>query len=145
MKEVMGSVEIDAPVAQVWEAVMDFATYSEWNPFMVEMSGELKVGSVYDAVTRVPGRKDMRFPSKVTEMKQHDRLVLRGTQIKGLFWTDHSFNFEQVGPNKTKFCQNIVFKGILVPFAGGRIKDVQKGLDQMNEALKARCEVQIAT
>jgi len=140
MKEIKGSVEIDAPAALVWEAAKDFASYPKWNPFMVSVSGELKVGTVLDVVVRTPGRKDRRFPSKVMEIKEHEQLLFKGTQIKGLVSSDHFIDFVQLGPNKTKFSQNIIFKGIGVPLAGGEIKDSQKGLDQMNGAFKVRCE-----
>lgn len=140
MKEVRGSVEINVPVARVWEVVTDFASYPKWNPFMIEMTGELKLGNVCTAVVRPSGRKDMRFPAKVMEIKEKQILVFNGTPVKGLISDDHFFNFEQKGPDKTEFSQNIVFKGIMVPLAGGVINDTQKGLDEMNKALKTRCE-----
>jgi hypothetical protein len=140
MKEITGSVEINAPIAKVWEVATDFASYPKWNPFMVEMTGELKLGNVCTVVVRAPGRKDTQFPTKVMEMKEKQKLVFKGTPKKGLISDDHFFNFEQIGPDRTKFSQNIVFKGVMVPLAGGVINDSQKGLDEMNKALKTRCE-----
>ena len=38
------TVQIDAPAQIVWEVLVDFDRYSEWNPFCVEASGVLEVG-----------------------------------------------------------------------------------------------------
>jgi hypothetical protein len=140
MKEVKGSVDIDAPVARVWEAVTDFASYPEWNPFIVEIVGELRTGYVFNVVVRAPGRKDMRFPSTVMEIREKEKLDFHGVPKKGLVSSKHLFILEPAGPDRTRFSQSIAFSGVMVPLAGGVIKDAQEGLDRMNEALKARCE-----
>ncbi len=40
----------------------------------------------------------------------------------------------------TRFHQSVVFKGILVPLIGGTLRAHQKGLQEMNAALKKICE-----
>ena len=37
-------VAINAPVEKVWEVLVDFERYHQWNPFCVEASGKLAVG-----------------------------------------------------------------------------------------------------
>ena len=37
-------VAIAAPVEKVWEVLVDFERYHQWNPFCVEASGKLAVG-----------------------------------------------------------------------------------------------------
>ena len=58
----------------------------------------------------------------------------------GLVSDDHLFVIESVGPQKTRFFQSIVFTGLLVPLSGGLISAHQKGLENMNVALKKVCE-----
>ena len=38
------TVQIGAPAQVVWDVLVDFDRYSEWNPFCVEASGVLEVG-----------------------------------------------------------------------------------------------------
>ena len=38
------TVQIAAPAQAVWDVLVDFDRYSEWNPFCVEASGVLEVG-----------------------------------------------------------------------------------------------------
>lgn len=42
------TVEINAPAEVVWEVITDFASYSEWNPFIVECKSTLKPGDPID-------------------------------------------------------------------------------------------------
>ena len=44
MKELHSEIEIDASAELIWSILTDFASYSEWNPFVREISGEPKVG-----------------------------------------------------------------------------------------------------
>ena len=35
------TVDINAPVSKVWEVLVDFEAYSEWNPFTVQVDADL--------------------------------------------------------------------------------------------------------
>ena len=140
MKEIKGSIDIDAPVAKVWGVISDFKAYPKWNPFITQMSGELNVGSVHDVVVKIPGRKDTKFKSKLVRMQENKEMFFQGTIMKGLLTDDHLFTVESLGENKTRLFQSITFKGFMSSLAGGTIKDSQKGLDVMNSAAKVRSE-----
>jgi hypothetical protein len=142
MKEIRGSIDIDAPVGRVWEVMTDFKAYPQWNPFITKMSGELKEGSIFDVTVKIPGRKDSQFKSKLVKIVEKQELMFNGTIKKGILTDDHLFKLESFGENKTKMFQSIAFKGFMSYFAGSTIKDVQKGLDMMNSAFKVRCEAQ---
>ncbi len=34
MKEVRGSIDIDTPMARVWQVVTDLKSYPKWNPWI---------------------------------------------------------------------------------------------------------------
>lgn len=140
MKEIKSSVDIGAPIERVWGTVTDFNSYPEWNPFIVSMPGEAKVGSTLKVRTAVAGRGETNFTSKIVELEPNKRILMQGTIKKGMLTDDHLFTFESLGPQKTRFFQSVAFKGFLTSFVGGTIKDSQKGLEGMNLALKARCE-----
>jgi hypothetical protein len=142
MKEIKGSIDIDAPIERVWEVLTDFKAYSKWNPFITQLSGDFKEGSIFDVVVKIPGRKDTQFKSKLAKVVDGQELVFDGTIKKGMLTDDHLFKLETFGENQTKMFQSIAFKGFMCYFAGSTIKDTQKGLDLMNSAFKVRCEAQ---
>ncbi len=140
MKEIKGSIEIDAPVDRVWGAVTDFSSYSEWNPWIISMIGELNVGNACDVTTRPPGKGATRFKSRLDRVDDGKELLFKAKYVGGLLTSDHVFAIESLGPEKTRFFQSVVFEGVLVPLAGGTIDASQKGLEEMNAALKEICE-----
>jgi hypothetical protein len=140
MKEIKGSIDIDAPVGKVWGVITDFKAYPQWNPFITQMSGDPKLGSVIDVVVKIPGRKDTKFKSELVKMEKNKEMLGKGTIMKALLTEDHLITFESLGENKTRLFQSITFKGLMSSLAGGTIRDSQKGLDLMNSAAKVRSE-----
>ncbi|GGK43899.1 SRPBCC domain-containing protein [Nocardia camponoti] len=51
------TVEIDAPAERVWQVLTDFARYGEWNPFCVEASSSLELGSPIDMRVDLGGKE----------------------------------------------------------------------------------------
>jgi hypothetical protein len=43
--ELKTQIEINAPVARVWDVLTNFAAYPEWNPFIVEWKGRVTTGA----------------------------------------------------------------------------------------------------
>jgi hypothetical protein len=100
------------------------------------MEGESKVGSRVGVTVKAPGRKNTHFISEVLEIQPKREILMRGTVLKGMLGDDHRFKFESVEENRTRFFQSAVFKGALSPMIGGLVRDQQKGLNLMNEAMK---------
>jgi hypothetical protein len=140
MKEIKGSIDIDAPLGRVWQVVTDFKSYPKWNPWITRMDGESKVGSKVGVTVKAPGRKDTDFTSEVLKIQPSQEIMMKGTVIKGMLGDDHLFKVESIGEGKTRFFQSVAFKGALSPMIGGLVRDQQKGLDLMNEAMKKLCE-----
>ena len=44
MKTVLIETPIPAPPELVWDVLIDFPRYGEWNPFITSIEGELEVG-----------------------------------------------------------------------------------------------------
>ncbi len=141
MKEIKGSIEIEATIDRVWKVLMDFASYPEWNPFIRRISGEPKVNSRIEIAIRPPGRREMIFHPELKRLEPNQEIAWLGSLlIKGLFVGEHHLSVESIGPNRTCFVQRESFSGILVPFLGNLLRDTQKGFEQMNGALKLRAE-----
>lgn len=82
----------------------------------------------------------MSFNSKVSDLEENREFLLDSTYVRGLAYGKHRFTIEPLGPKRARFSQRVAFSGILVPLMGGLIRGTQKGLEQMNEAMKKRCE-----
>ena len=45
MRRLEAEIQIGVPAENVWEILMDLESYKEWNPFVREITGEIKVGN----------------------------------------------------------------------------------------------------
>jgi hypothetical protein len=140
MKEIRGSIDIDAPMGRVWQIVTDLKSYPKWNPWITRADGESSVGSKVAVTIKAPGRKDTNFVSEVLKVQPNQEIHMSGAVIKGMLRSDHLFKFEAMGEGKTRVFQSVEFTGAMSPMIGGLVRDQQKGLELMNEALKIRCE-----
>ncbi|OPX65778.1 MAG: Polyketide cyclase / dehydrase and lipid transport [Methanomassiliicoccales archaeon PtaB.Bin215] len=140
MKEIKGSVMINVPADKVWAVLSERALYQEWNPFITQLSGELKEGNLLDVTVVLPDRKDTKFKSKVVKVEPNKELLTKGAIKKGLLTSEHSFLIEVIEENKCVFSQKVIFTGLMTLFAGKVIKDSQVALNRMNEEMKKRCE-----
>lgn len=140
MKEIKGSVMINVPAEKVWAVLSERAMYKEWNPFITQLSGELKEGNLLDATVAIPDRKDTVFKTKVIKVEPNKELLTRGAIRKGLLTSEHSFLIEVIGDSKCVFSQKVIFTGLMTLFAGKTIKAAQINLNKMNDEMKKRCE-----
>ncbi len=140
MKEIKGSVMINVPADKVWSTLTDFASYKDWNPFLTQMSGELKAGNMFDVTVALPDRPDTKFKTRIVKIEPNREFLTKGAIKKSLLTSEHSFLIETIGDSKCVFSQKIVFTGIMSLFAGKTAKAAQVNLNKMNEALKKRCE-----
>jgi len=140
MKEIKGSVMINVPAEKVWSTLTDFASYKDWNPFITQMSGELKEGELFDVVVALPDRADTKFKSKILKAEPNKELLTKGAIKKGLLNSEHSFLIEKIEDSKCVFSQRVVFTGLMSLFAGKTVKAAHVNLNKMNEELKKRCE-----
>jgi hypothetical protein len=140
MKEIKGSIDIDAPLGRVWQVVTDFKSYPKWNPWITRLEGGSDIGSKIAVTVKAPGRKDTNFISEVIKVQPNQEILMSGAVIKGMLRSTHLFKFEAIGEGRTRAFQSVEFTGALSPMIGGLARDQQKGLDLMNEAMKKLCE-----
>ncbi len=143
--ELRTEIEIAAPAARVWETLIDFPRYAEWNPFIPEISGELRVGTQLQVVVAPPGGNELKFRPTLLVVDPCHQLRWRGKLfIKGLFDGEHFFQLVEVAPDRTRFVHGEDFSGILVKLLGRALTQTARGFVFMNQALKQRVEEQSA-
>ena len=101
--------------------ISDFPAYPEWNPFICQISGELREGA----------RLDVRIRSVEPdgELRWLGRLV-----VPGIFDGEHSLRIEPVEGTRSRFGQSERFSGILVGLVKGTLRKTDSGFEQMNAA-----------
>jgi hypothetical protein len=141
--EFHADVEIEAPASCVWEVLIDFAAFPEWNPFLT-IAGRPEVGTRIKVSYRpecVGGRfTNMRATLLGVEVDRHLRWA-GFMWVPSWFEVDHSFRIQSIGTNRTYFIQREAFTGSLVPFAIPVLESgLRRGLNDMAQALKERVE-----
>ena len=142
MRNIHTEIEINAPVDRVWNILMEFEKYPEWNPFVTSIHGKAQVGEGLKVVLNQPESKPMTMKPKclVAEVNTEFRW-LGHLLFPGIFDGEHIFKMKTLDGGKTKFIQSENFKGLLVPVFWKMLNTKTiKGFEMMNKALKERAE-----
>jgi len=141
MKEIQTQIEIQASPEKIWNILMDFDHYPEWNPFIKSISGDKKPGSKLTNFIQPPGENGMTFKPVVLINKANQEFRWLGKLWGGGFFNgEHYFILKDLGNNTIQFIHGEKFTGILVGMLGGMLKNTKNGFELMNQALKARAE-----
>lgn len=135
-------IEINAPANVVWEELVDTEAYTDWNPFVKKLSGDLTVGNTLAVTVQSEGNSSMNFtPTVLVSDAGHELRWVGRLGFKGVFDGEHSFILEETSKGTTIFRHGETFTGmlayVLFPLIG---TDTKKGFNAMNNALKARVE-----
>lgn len=140
-KRLITEIEIDAKPEDVWKVLSDIEAFDEWNPFIVEGSGQAVEGSRLRLSMGTSDRRQMTIRPTVTVAEPNKTLEWLGhLGPAGIFDGRHRFDLE-VKSDRTAVTQSEEFGGILVPFLS-KMLDGQTlaGFESMNAALKRRVE-----
>jgi Polyketide cyclase / dehydrase and lipid transport len=142
-------VEINAPAERVRTVLFAFADYPKWNPYIVNVDGDVVEGNRVYLTVRPPGAPEVTGNAKIISVTK-DRLAWDGVgmsqvesgpitlAIPGILNAKHEFVIEELAPNRTLFLNNVKWSGAVIPFYD--MKPLAAGLEAMNVALKARSE-----
>jgi len=145
-------VVIDAPIGQVWDAILDIDRYPEWNPFTpkVDCPGGPRVGAPIRLHVRWGNGKAMISPERVV------RIDPPATDSDGVVRGVYGYNFgtlaatlnlvrserlqivEAEADGRTRYRTRIRLTGLLSGLTP--IAQVQDGFDRQTAALKTYCE-----
>jgi len=142
MKEIRTEIEINAGAERVWRMLTDFAAYPEWNPCIVEISGEAREGARLKATLRPPGTRGWTFRPVILRVDRPRELRWLGRLgLRHIFDGEHVFTIEPITEKRVRFVQREIFSGLLVPFLAHMLDDkTLRGFEEMNRWLKKRAE-----
>jgi hypothetical protein len=140
-RELSSEILINSSAERVWQVLTHFEDFPCWNPFIRRAVGEVKVGARLEVFIQPSGTKGMTFRPKVLKVDpNHELRWLGQLYLPWLFDGEHFFIIESSRENFVRFIQKEKFTGLLVPFAGGLLRDTQRGFEEMNRGLKQRAE-----
>ncbi len=141
-REVHSEIEINASAEDVWNILINFNEYPKWNPFITNISGEMKEGSQIRVTIKPAGEDGMEFNPEIliatpnTELRWLGRIL-----IPGIFDGEHYFKIEPISNSKVRFTQGEYFSGFLVlPLWSSIEEKTKNGFTAMNKALKIQAE-----
>jgi hypothetical protein len=143
MKELRTEIEIDASPGHVWEVLIDFPRYGEWNPFIKRIEGQPREGTVLEVdLQQTEGGKPMVIRPVVIDCDRGVEFAWRGRLwVPKIFDGEHHFTLESLEGDRTRFHHWERFGGILVPLLSSMLEDKTKpAFERMNRALKDRVE-----
>jgi hypothetical protein len=141
MPEIRTEVEIDAPPDACWGVLSDFGRYSDWNPFLVRLTGVPTVGA--PVVVRVASVfMTVNFHAMVLAATPNRELRWKGHLLSdGFVAAEHYFQIEPLGSARSRFIHGEIFSGAVANAAWGLIeRDTRRGYERMNRAFKERVE-----
>jgi hypothetical protein len=145
MLEVYTEIIINAAPETIWYHLTNFSQFSQWNPFLIDAKGEVKVNSQIQITAQPPGFKPMSFNPTIVRVENCRELRWKGKAIvPGIFDGEHIFKLEEIAPNQTKLIQQEFYSGLLVLLMAKKLKtNSQKGFELMNESLKNISELAV--
>lgn len=140
-KQIKTEIIINASKEKVWSILTDFPRYSDWNPFIVNVDGQLVKGKKLKNTLR-NGEKKMVFRPTVLSVVPNRYFDWIGSLfVKGLFDGHHYFGIEELAANQVKLTHGETFSGIL---SGAILKkigeDTRTSFIRMNQAVKTLAE-----
>lgn len=123
---------IAAPVERVWSILTDAAAYPSWNPTVVSLTGDLRLGGRIALVSTLDPKRT--FKLKVSEMSAPSRMVWSSGMPFGLFRGTRTFLLGDRG-GSTEFSMTEVFSGPMAGLITKAIPDMTESFDQFAAAL----------
>jgi hypothetical protein len=138
MRTLERSIDIPAPVDEVWEVLSATDEYGAWNPFITRLDGRLALGERL-VVTIRPRDKSMTFKPTVVAFEPGRLVRWKGRLgVRGIADGEHELRLEPTPSGGTRFTQHETFSGVLVPLMRGVLEDTLNGFAAMNNALRDR-------
>jgi hypothetical protein len=115
-RDVAASVEIDAPRAVVWAALVDFARYPLWNPFTREVETSLEVGEPVRLHVDMPGRSTS-VRTEWVNLVEPGRTICWGMHLAhpALLCANRWQQLSDLEDGRTRYHTVDHFSGVLVP------------------------------
>lgn len=128
---------------RVWEIISDFDSWSEWNPSVPSIEGDLKVGSTCAVKLVMPGRPSVNVKVTVTAVDPGRRFAWHGNIAHDRFFAgDRSLDIEPQADGTSLVTHTEEVTGAFFPVFKTLMGQaaIQAHHDNLNTGLKQRAE-----
>ena len=130
-------IELAAPPARVWAALVKFNRYPTWNPFLTEIIGRPEVGAKLEVRYSFTDGSETHIRVKVLRARKAEELRwVSHLWFRGLFDLEHFFLLTESESGGTRLVQGADATGRLVNRMGHRLTHLVRGFVGMNQALQ---------
>ena len=139
MKEYHTSIEINAPIKEVWSTLTDFDSYPEWNPLVSKLEGNIAVGGKIH--TTIAPLNDTFSPTLLS-YKESEEIVWEGHRVaKFVLAGKHYYRLKEHTPTTTLLEHGEFFTGLFSAFIPSKLLiKMKEAFVDHNVALKNRVE-----
>ena len=144
--ELRSEVEIAAPASVVWDVLTNLHAYGEWNPFIVQAEGELKLGATISTTVNLPGDREQKMRRHVLKLQPNEELRWTATQLmRVLAYDEQFFVLRPVEDNHVRLSIGQNISGMFAPRTPAELSQLSRSLNLLNQAIKRRAESLNAT
>jgi hypothetical protein len=141
MKYIEARTKTDLSPDDLWTVLMDFASYPDWSPMVVAISGDARLGGRLAIEVAMKDGRRMKFRPTVVEFEEARRFSWLGRfLVRGLFDGLHRFVIEARPGGGSVLVHGEEFRGLVPPFVGKLLKDTDDSIKAMNLALVREAE-----
>ena len=136
---------LDATPTEVWNVLIDFARYAEWNPLLLDARGEVKPGARVAMRVTAPDGSGKRYGFKATLVRVEPGVALEWKGgVPGVLSGLHYFRLSPDGAG-TRLFHGEDFSGFIVTLMGRkRIEGFRPAYEGLNHALAERLRTRAA-
>lgn len=141
MKNIETEININASKEKVWSILSNFNNYKNWNTFIRNSEGEMKLGGKLVNTIYIGESKNVFTPTLVEVTPNKSFSWLGSLYFKSFFSGRHYFEIKEISEKQVKLIHGEDFTGIISSLVFNKIGgNTKAGFVKMNEALKFECE-----
>lgn len=142
MKKIYTELDISAPQSQIWERLMDFETWPEWNPIVFKFDGQAKVGtSLNITMTNSNGKAGRAYQAQITNLNAPLLFSFKAKMMANFLFSVERNITLSADKDSTKLVQEEIYTGLMVPLFWKKLNhDATLMLNAMNNGLKSAVE-----
>ena len=142
MKEINTEIGISSTPEKVWETLMDLPNWSNWNPIVNKIEGNLKIGQeLYITMSSSNGNDGKKYKSIIGELDENKRFTFVAIIMTKLMFSSERIIELRERDSGTILTQREIYTGLMVSLFWNKLSsDAYKMLNSMNKALKKEIE-----
>lgn len=142
VQSITSNIQIECSINTVWEVLTDFSSYPAWNSFIRSVKGPFAVGRKLFVQIALDASTLRTFKPNLIDFQPSKKMAWRGIfLLPGICDGYYQFELTSMDAGVTQCRHSVLFSGLLVPLIMNRLAPkIQKGFNDMSEALKIRCE-----